>query len=228
MFVACMAAANRSSRREVCCCSPACQCLYQRSRHELIFSDHPLLRKQMKSILSLGIVTVLASLLSGCADTIAFGYGVHDKLECVVETDKTPPPSRQRGTFPFRLIYEADGQRQIVEDTQICEFKGRTCTFEGRKNVWQSTLASGQSQRVIQQKDRDQVHLEYVAPIGDCGDLMAKPDYHKTYTSSWRGGGLTLQIYEHGRLQDSIGDTAPKEVKVVSYEQWTDSPSAKP
>lgn len=182
--------------------------------------------KHLKTILSLVAIPMLASLLSGCADTIAAGYGVHDKLACLAGADEKPLPPRQRGEFPFRFVYDIDGQRKTIEDTQICEFKGRTCTMYGRRDDWQSTLASGQSQWLIQEAESGREHLEYVAPIGDCRDLMAKPGYRNVETPSW--GGLTMQVYEHGHFQYTGRGAAAKGVKVISFEQWAENPSMNP
>ena len=35
-----------------------------------------------------------------------------------------PRPEITRGEFPFRLEYEIDGKRVVIEDTLICEFDG--------------------------------------------------------------------------------------------------------
>lgn len=35
-----------------------------------------------------------------------------------------PQPTIKHGQFPFRLEYELNGQRKIIEDTLICEFDG--------------------------------------------------------------------------------------------------------
>ncbi len=90
-------------------------------------------------------------------------------------------------------------------------------------DVWQSTLADGQSQRLIQQTAKDH---EYVAPIGDCRGLMATPDFHKFRASLW--DGLTLRVYEHGRFQYIVAGAVPQGVKVISFEQWREAPAANP
>jgi len=54
-----------------------------------------------------------------------------------------PKPVVRYGEFPFRLEYEVDGERFVVEDTIICEFDGITVDMSGKYLEWNMRLLSG-------------------------------------------------------------------------------------
>ena len=58
----------------------------------------------------------------------------------------TPPkPKNTYGEFPFRLVYEVDGEQFTVDDVLICEFTGRG-GYDGSGNKilsWDMRLLSG-------------------------------------------------------------------------------------
>ena len=56
-----------------------------------------------------------------------------------------PLPEITYGEFPFRIEYEINGDRVVVEDTVICEFDGFEFSWggEGKFRKWKSHLASG-------------------------------------------------------------------------------------
>ncbi|MCL2707427.1 MAG: hypothetical protein FWE97_04630 [Dehalococcoidia bacterium] len=59
-------------------------------------------------------------------------------------------PEIRYGEFPFRLEYEINGERVVVEDTVICEFDGiglDTAKWKYRK--WKSYLASGKKESAV-------------------------------------------------------------------------------
>jgi len=61
-----------------------------------------------------------------------------------------PKPVVRYGEFPFRLEYEVDGERFVVEDTIICEFDGVGWNEGiGKYREWKSHLASDQKERAI-------------------------------------------------------------------------------
>lgn len=55
-----------------------------------------------------------------------------------------PKPKITYGEFPFKLVYDIDGKRKVIEDTLICEFDG-VGMDEGRGKFrkWKEQLASG-------------------------------------------------------------------------------------
>jgi len=54
-----------------------------------------------------------------------------------------PMPEIRYGEFPFRLEYEINGERIVVEDTIICKFDGVGAGTNGKYLKWDSFLVSG-------------------------------------------------------------------------------------
>ena len=79
------------------------------------------------------LLIVFVLLPMGCI----FGWGkyLHDP----------PRPEITYGEFPFRIEYELQGERFVVEDTVICEFDGFGIGGIGSPKYckWKSRLASG-------------------------------------------------------------------------------------
>ncbi len=63
---------------------------------------------------------------------------------CIILTScvsKPPEPEITYGEFPFKLVYEIDGERITVEDTYIIEYKGWDWSFdEGLHYLWESSV----------------------------------------------------------------------------------------
>jgi len=60
-----------------------------------------------------------------------------------------PHPTITYGEFPFRLEYEINGERIIVEDTIICKFDGFEKTATGSFRKWKSHLASNKNENAV-------------------------------------------------------------------------------
>ncbi|MFC5529788.1 hypothetical protein [Cohnella yongneupensis] len=55
-----------------------------------------------------------------------------------------PRPEIKYGEFPFRLEYEINGQRKVIEDKVICEFDGFGWNEgQGKYRKWKQRFASG-------------------------------------------------------------------------------------
>jgi len=66
---------------------------------------------------------------------------------CILLGPNPPMPEIRYGEFPFRLEYEINGERVVVEDTVICEFDGiglDTASWKYRK--WKKYLASNSNE----------------------------------------------------------------------------------
>ena len=53
-------------------------------------------------------------------------------------------PVIRYGEFPFRLVYEIDGERHVIEDTIICQYDGFALDGSGKYRKWKTRLASGE------------------------------------------------------------------------------------
>lgn len=61
-----------------------------------------------------------------------------------------PAPDIRYGEFPFRLEYEIDGQRKVIEDTLLCEFDGfGSDEGRGKYRKWKQRLASGGTTEIL-------------------------------------------------------------------------------
>ncbi|MBQ7035169.1 MAG: hypothetical protein IJN34_05480 [Clostridia bacterium] len=49
---------------------------------------------------------------------------------CAVTIPDPPPPAVEQGEFPFKLVYEIDGERKEIEDTLVIEFEDSKGDFE--------------------------------------------------------------------------------------------------
>lgn len=60
-------------------------------------------------------------------------------------------PKIKYGEFPFKLVYEVNGERITVEDTLICKYDGNVWNEGlGKQRKWRSYLASNKEERSIQ------------------------------------------------------------------------------
>ena len=169
-----------------------------------------------------GLAAFLALSLSGCITAIMATAALDAKLQCLSDPNDNPEPPRKRGEFPFRVVYEDAGVRHAIEDTQICQYKKRSCTIYGRDEIWESKLASDKAAIVIRQVDRNEA---YLASLGSCRQMMSEASYHSiehdpTYPAY-------QAEYENGRVARTSGGSWTKHaldklgVKVVSFEQWS-------
>lgn len=59
-------------------------------------------------------------------------------------------PEITYGEFPFKLVYELDGETKVIEDTIICEFDGFVNRgTAGKARRWKTTLKSGNEQLTL-------------------------------------------------------------------------------
>jgi len=64
-------------------------------------------------------------------------------FDCGIFWEDPPLPEIKYGEFPFRIEYEINGERFVIEDTVICEFDGISSSENGKVLKWKSRLASG-------------------------------------------------------------------------------------
>jgi hypothetical protein len=92
----------------------------------------------------------------------------------LIKTPAPPPPEIRYGEFPFRIEYEMDGERYIIEDTLIAEFvrssEGSATSIHRR--VWNSRLKSG-NERIFLLKEAVNVTISFSPGFAEyfMGDL---------------------------------------------------------
>lgn len=70
-------------------------------------------------------------------------------INSIFEVGESPPEIKY-GEFPFKLVYEVDGERKEIEDTLICEFDGFDWNeANGRYRKWKRRLASGNNEILL-------------------------------------------------------------------------------
>ncbi len=65
-----------------------------------------------------------------------------------------PRPEITYGEFPFRLEYEINGERKVIQDTLICKFDGfGSDEGRGKYRKWKTRLASGNERLTLLKVD---------------------------------------------------------------------------
>lgn len=104
-------------------------------------------------------------------------------------------PAITHGEFPFRLEYEINGQRMVIQDTLICEYDGvGSNEASGKYRKWEERLASGK-ERVTLLKVDDRTEIYYYPGSANyyMGDSEG-PGLHDSYPNaiiSQRDGRIT-------------------------------------
>lgn len=67
----------------------------------------------------------------------------------------SPSPTTKYGEFPFRLEYEIDGKRMVIQDTLICEYDGVGADEgRGKYRKWkQAKISSGEDRLTLLKLD---------------------------------------------------------------------------
>lgn len=97
-----------------------------------------------KMILIIGMCIVSLIILIGIFHLLVisgavFSFGANPKK-----------PAITYGEFPFKLVYEIDGKKKLIEDTIVCEFDGFVnYGTAGKVRRWKTTLKSGNEQLTL-------------------------------------------------------------------------------
>lgn len=134
-----------------------------------------------------------------------------------------PRPEITYGEFPFRLEYEINGERKVIQDTLICEFDGFGADEgRGKYREWRERLASGNESVTLLKMDTTK---EIYFSTGSAGYYMGDPE-HRRKDSSFpnasvieKKGGITSDKFLRA---DELLDKY--HIKLIS---WDDSPPIK-
>ena len=181
--------------------------------------------RQTKKIL-LGIIIPLIGvvLMIGCFITIV----INPNIVTLVTYFMPGPgaPEIKYGEFPFRLEYELNGQRHIVEDIAICKFDGYGVdTSHGKYRKWKMELASGQERiTLLKLGEAEEIYF----PIGYAqyymGDknIYEKEQYDNTETIIYNTNYAAMVKKSGNITSDSIieADELLREfkIKIISWE----------
>ncbi len=89
---------------------------------------------------------------------------------------KTPlSPQQTNGEFPYKLVYELDGQTHIMEGKFICKYKGISMNeARGKYRVW-TGFVEGTDEKSVLLFENEEVKI--YCYIGDAGYYMGDIDY---------------------------------------------------
>jgi len=101
-----------------------------------------------------GVPFTVKNVIIGIVAIFGFVYFIFPFLGLlfvgIIRTPAPPVPEITYGEFPFRLEYEIDGERFVIEDTLIAEFDrsiAGNATMRARR-IWNTRLESGEERRV--------------------------------------------------------------------------------
>lgn len=126
-----------------------------------------------------------------------------------------PNPSKPEityGEFPFRLEYEINGERKVIEDTLICEYDGIGMDEgQGKYRKWKGYLASEKERLLLLEvdtpvalrSDRKVVKQEIYYPIGSARYYMGDVKEYETYKQSFPDACYS-EKYEDGGTSSGI------------------------
>ncbi|WP_052487863.1 hypothetical protein [Gordoniibacillus kamchatkensis] len=149
---------------------------------------------------------------------IAFIAGPWIFLYIGIQLEPNPPrPEITHGEFPFRLEYDINGERKVIQDTLICEFDGFGADEgRGKYRRWKERLASG-NERVALAKVTDKMEIYYSPGSAKyyMDDLSDSGEYEHYFPDALfiekRGGITTTGIVHADELYDKY------HIKLISW-----------
>lgn len=128
-----------------------------------------------------------------------------------IHSEPNPPrPEITYGEFPFRVEYEINGQRKVIQDTLICEFDGFGADEgNGKYRKWEERLASGNSFRQSLLEVNGKVEISYYPGIAEyfMGDLGDNEEFQQTIADSIVIKRGSRMIKKDGRVFENDGMT---------------------
>lgn len=103
-----------------------------------------------------------------------------------------PKPEITHGEFPFRLVYEINGETKVVEDVLICEYDGFGANAaRGKYRQWKSYLVSGNTRITLFKSE--EIEIFYTPNINHreagafyMGDTEIYSSINEVFPNAWR------------------------------------------
>lgn len=99
-------------------------------------------------------------------------------------------PEITHGEFPFRLVYEINGETKVVEDILICEYDGFGANAAiGKYRQWKSYLASGNTRITLLKNE--EIEIFYTPDINQhaaavyMGDTEIYSSINEIFPNAW-------------------------------------------
>ncbi|WP_339323097.1 hypothetical protein [Paenibacillus sp. FSL W8-0194] len=134
---------------------------------------------------------------------------LHNRIDSL---PNPPQPSITYGEFPFRLEYELNGQRKVIQDTLICEFDGTGWDEgQGKYRKWKGYLASGKERLLLLEVDNPValrsdgkvVKQEIYYSVGSARYYMGDMKEYEKYKQSFPDASYFEQ-YEDGSTSSGV------------------------
>lgn len=102
-----------------------------------------------------------------------------------------PKPKITHGEFPFRLVYEINGEIKVVEDVLICEYDGFGANAaRGKYRQWKSYLSSGNTRITLFKNE--EIEIFYTPNINHweagafyMGDTEIYSSINEVFPNAW-------------------------------------------
>ena len=105
------------------------------------------------------------------------------KIWSVIYPDPAKPKIT-RGEFPFKFVYEINGENKVIEDTVVCKYEGIGWNeSEGKYRKWKNYLASGNDTSIVLVSLVDsstRIHYDIYYQSGYAEYYMGAPDVNKS------------------------------------------------
>ncbi|MCQ4936301.1 hypothetical protein [Anaerotignum propionicum] len=146
---------------------------------------------------------------------IVFYVTVYPWLMIGVGINLLPNPQKPvitYGEFPFRLVYEINGETKVVEDILICEYDGIGMDEgQGKYRKWKGYLASGEERLLLLEVDnpaalrsnRKVVKQEIYYSTGSARYYMGDMKDYETYKQSFPDA-LYFEKYDDGGTSNGV------------------------
>jgi len=139
--------------------------------------------------------------------------------ECMVFPNP-PMPEITYGEFPFKLVYEKNGEKIVVEDTIICKFDGvKIISGHGKKvRKWKAYLDSGQKSpsstysAALLIDDTNAIYFSLGSPYYYMGDGNCTLNFHAFRLHKYPLGGHLYPYIGDIELLITYG------IKLISFE----------
>ena len=141
-----------------------------------------------------------------------------------------PKPEITYGEFPFRLEYEINGRRKVIQDTLICEYGGIGMDEgQGKYRKWIGHLASGKERLVLLEvdnpvalrSDKKVVKQEIYYSTGSARYYMGDLKEYEQYNQSFPDANYFEQ-YEDGSTSSGVIQAAELlrkyNIKLISWD----------
>ena len=141
-------------------------------------------------------------------------------------TPRPPKPEIIYGEFPFKLEYEIQGERIVLEDTIIIEYDGIGWNAGyGNHNVWASRLASGNDLLIELFRNDSELVIFHSYAISSGVYLMGEEADNAAYAdpSVMAPGARCVNLMKDGRIRSYVKEGRLPNLSTVHTEELLNS-----